>query len=109
VNRGENHYLWKGGKHSNQDGYVRYTGFYDHPFANSDGKIFEHIFIMECYLGRKLFPKETVHHKNGNRSDNRIENLELWSTSQPAGQRVVDKVEWAKQILALYEPEVLNG
>jgi hypothetical protein len=57
---------------------------------------------MEDYLGRKLLPEETVHHINGDGTDNRIKNLELWSSSHPCGQRVEDKLTWAKEIIELY-------
>lgn len=70
---------------------------------NEHGRlVYEHRFIMEQLLGRKLLPKESVHHKNGNKSDNRPGNLELWSSFQPAGQRVEDKLAYAREIIRIY-------
>lgn len=69
-------------------------------------RIKEHRQVMERMLDRKLLRHETVHHLNGIRDDNRPENLELWSMSQPYGGRVIDKLSWAKEFLESYGAEV---
>ncbi|MCC7208802.1 MAG: HNH endonuclease [Anaerolineae bacterium] len=88
---GERAGRWKGGT-TVRRGYVLIWKP-DHPsLAGSKRKyVFEHRLVMEAHLGRLLERHEQVHHKNGIKHDNRIENLELWSVQQPAGQRVHEK------------------
>lgn len=78
--KGERHHLWKGGTTVNAYGYVTK--------CVGGKKVGMHRLVMESMLGRPLLKGESVHHKNGVRHDNRPENLELWVTSQPPGQRL---------------------
>ena len=87
-----------------KDGYVAVSGGKYGP-----SKLLEHRTVMEAHIGRALLPGENVHHINGDRLDNRLGNLELWSTRQPKGQRVADKLAWAREIVALYGPLEANG
>jgi hypothetical protein len=79
------HHNWNGGK-MQLGGYTA-VSCENHPHAYRDGYILEHRLVMENHLGRYLQEYETVHHKNGVKTDNRIENLELWSGNHGKGVR----------------------
>lgn len=92
--RGPESLNWQGGRHVNHDGYVLVWMAPDDPLAAMrprSGYVLEHRLVMGRVLGRALKKNENVHHLNGVRDDNRPENLELWSTKQPKGQRANER------------------
>lgn len=100
---------YKGGKTRHKKGYVMQSAPSHPRVLNTINKyVFEHILVMEQFLGRYLLPGENIHHKNGVKDDNRIENLELWVIHQPAGQRAEDLLNWAYQIIDRYGSDPTN-
>lgn len=75
---GEMNKSWKGGRYKDYWGYVFIYAPY-HPKAMNGGYVREHRLVMEKFLGRYLEDNEVVHHKNGIKDDNRLENLEVMS------------------------------
>lgn len=95
---------YNGGRHTNSDGYVKAQAP-GHPRASGKGHyVYEHILVMEQHLGRLLTEGENVHHKNGNRTENAIGNLELWVVRQPKGRRAIDMLAYGREIVAELEP-----
>lgn len=76
---GSNSNTWKGGRHITKRGYIKIYKP-EHP-NNIYGYCYEHRLVMEQYIGRYLTEHEDVHHLNEDKSDNRLENLQLLTSS----------------------------
>jgi hypothetical protein len=74
-------------------------------YAASNKTVYEHRIIMEKMLGRWLLPGENIHHRDGNRSNNAPDNLELWVRPQPSGISVHDSIA---QMVDRYPSQVIN-
>lgn len=86
---------WNGGKRM-ANGYIMVLNR-THPFCNNSGYIYEHRLVMEKHLGRTLLPTEVVHHIDGNKTNNKIENLMLFNKNKDHARHHSKKlVEWNK-------------
>jgi len=101
-NSGSNNHRWSGGRVVDGKGYIKVLVCPGH--TGTRGKYErEHRAVMARHIGRPLLSTEEVHHKNGIRDDNRIENLELKASPHGAKISVDDAIAWAKDILVRYD------
>lgn len=94
--RGADSGTWKGGKQLQPSGYIIVRIFEDDPMycmttkGKNRGRVFEHRLVMARHMGRPLEKWEVVHHKNGNKQDNRISNLELVIQAENLAYAVIE-------------------
>lgn len=98
---GENNHGWNGGRRTKGN-----RGYIEIRLPNGKYQL-EHRYIFEKHYNIKLNKKQNIHHLNGNKKDNRIENLELWDHKQPYGQRVEDKLLYYFQLINDYKDNPL--
>lgn len=77
----KNGHRWKGGKSKTKSGYI-VIRIPSHPHSSNSGYVLEHRIVMENHIGRYLDSTEHIHHINGIKDDNRIENLLLTTNSK---------------------------
>ena len=103
--KGKNNPMWKGGIKKMKTGYIYVYIDETSPYYSmvakgvGTGYVAQHRLVIAESIGRPLTKSETVHHKNGLKWDNRIENLELWSSNHHSGQRLEDQIKWAIELL----------
>jgi ADP-ribosylglycohydrolase len=106
ARRGEKHPRWKGGRREDKNGYITIR-CYDYPGATGSVSVYEHQAVMAKHLGRPIMIDESIHHRNGIRNDNRLENLELRVSYHGQGQTIDDAIALAQSILRRYAPHTL--
>ena len=87
-----------GHKKKRQDGYVAIYAPW-HPYCSKEGYVMEHILIMENAVGHFITRKDVVHHKNGIKDDNRIENLQIMTFSEHASYHLKERYRKRKELM----------
>ena len=80
--RGARHYRWNGGKIISPQGYPMIRVGREHPLADPNGYVMEHILVMASAFGREAVSGKVIHHVDGDRTNNRIENLVLLTIAE---------------------------
>jgi hypothetical protein len=97
--KGKNNPNWRGGRKKESAGYILIYSP-NHPFCNIKNNVYEHRLVMEKHLGRYLESWEIIHHKNHKKDDNRIENLQLYSSIH-SGQVCMELEKEVKRLRSL--------
>lgn len=101
TSTGRERYWHNKGYRTYMRGYRKIMAPENHPYSDKDGYVLEHRLVMEAHIGRYLQPGEVVHHINGKRDDNRIENLQLRVSRKDHGHGHEDLESVEKALAAL--------